>query len=60
MFVGGVAYPRNGMYPIESDKCSANPMSIEQHILDISAGKQLSLSCHRCLINTGIEKINNI
>ncbi len=29
--------------------------SIEQHILDTNAGKQL-LSCHRCLINTGVEK----
>jgi len=31
---------------------------IEQHILDINAGKQLSYSCHRCLNNTGVEKMN--
>jgi hypothetical protein len=32
---------------------------IEQHILDTNAGKQLS-SCHRCLISTGVEKMNII
>ncbi len=36
-------------------------LTIEQRILDTNAGKQLySLSCHRCLINTGVEKMNNI
>jgi hypothetical protein len=32
---------------------------VEQHGLDTNAGKQLS-SCNRCLINTGVEKMNNI
>jgi len=35
-------------------------ITIEQHKFDKSAGKQLSLSCHRCLINVGVEKMNNI
>jgi hypothetical protein len=34
--------------------------TIEQHVLDTYAGKQFVLSCHRCLNNTGVEKINNI
>jgi hypothetical protein len=29
---------------------------IEQHILDTNAGKTTVLSCHICLINTGVEK----
>jgi hypothetical protein len=33
---------------------------IEQHMLDTNAGKQTVLRCHRCLINTGVEKMNNI
>ncbi len=32
--------------------------SIEQHILGTNAGKKLVLSCHICLINTGVEKMN--
>ncbi len=32
----------------------------EQFILDTNAGKQTVLSCHRCLINSGVEKMNNI
>ncbi len=28
----------------------------EQRVLDTNAGKQLVLSCHRCLIKTGVEK----
>jgi len=34
---------------------------VEQHVLDTYAGKQLLfLSHHRCLIKTGIEKMENI
>jgi hypothetical protein len=34
---------------------------MEQRVLDTNAGKQLTvLSCHRCLINTDNEKMNNI
>ena len=33
---------------------------IEQCVLDTNAGKTTVLSCHRCLINTGVEKMNNI
>jgi hypothetical protein len=33
--------------------------SLEQHALDTNAGKKV-LSCHRCLINTGVEKLNYI
>jgi hypothetical protein len=29
---------------------------IEQHELDTNAGKTTVLSCHRCIINTGVEK----
>jgi hypothetical protein len=43
---------------IEKEK--HNIISMEEHILDTNAGKQLSLSSHRSLINTGIEKMNNI
>jgi hypothetical protein len=35
-------------------------LSMEQSILDTNAGKTSVLSCHRCLINSGIEKMNNI
>ncbi len=49
----------------------ANSWLIEQHLLDTNAQKvvniflwifkfQIFLSCHRCLINTGVEKKNNI
>ena len=31
-----------------------------QCILNTNAGKPTDLSCHRCLINTGIEKMNYI
>jgi hypothetical protein len=34
-------------------------MAILQCVLDTNAEKTV-LSCHRCLINTGIEKMNNI
>jgi hypothetical protein len=34
--------------------------AIEQHILDTKAGKTTVSVCHRCLINTGVEKMNNI
>ncbi len=32
----------------------------EQHILDTSAGKQLSWGATDFLINSGVEKMNNI
>ncbi len=36
-------------------------ISIEQHIVDTNGGKKLTvLSCHRCLINTGVGKMNII
>jgi hypothetical protein len=34
--------------------------TIKQWVLDIGEGKTTVLSCHRCLINTGIEKMYNI
>ncbi len=34
-------------------------LSVPSDTLDTNAGKQV-LSCHRCLINTGVEKMNNI
>ncbi len=33
---------------------------IEEHKLDTNTGKTTVLSCHRCLINTGIEKMDRI
>jgi hypothetical protein len=30
-------------------------LKIEQHILETNAGKKTVLSCHRCLINTGMK-----
>jgi hypothetical protein len=34
--------------------------TLEQNTLDTNAGKTIVLSCHRCLINTGVEKMNYI
>jgi hypothetical protein len=34
--------------------------SMEQHILETNAGKQAVLGYHRFLINSGVEKMNNI
>ncbi len=33
-------------------------MTIEEHVLETNAATVLS--CHKCLINIGVEKINNI
>jgi hypothetical protein len=33
---------------------------IEELILDTNSGKTMVLSFHRCLINTGVEKMNYI
>jgi hypothetical protein len=34
---------------------------MEQHVLDTNAGKQLTvLNFHRCLINTGVEEMDNV
>jgi hypothetical protein len=35
-------------------------ITIEQHVLDTNAEKTTVLSCYRCLINTGVEKMHNI
>jgi hypothetical protein len=37
-----------------------NSKQIEERILDTNAGKQTILSCQRCLINAGVEKLNKI
>ena len=37
-------------------KAADSSSTIEQHLLDTYAGKTAVLSCHRCLINTGVEK----
>jgi hypothetical protein len=34
-------------------------IEIEQHVLDTYARITTVLSCHRCLINPGVEKMNN-
>ncbi len=34
-------------------------VTIEEHVLGTYAGKTV-FSCHRCLYNTGVEKMNNI
>ena len=35
-------------------------VQIEQCVLGTNAGKTTVLRCHRCLINTGVEKMNYI
>ncbi len=40
-------------------ECASTVFIIEQHVLDTNAGKIIVLSCHRCLINTGVEKMYN-
>ncbi len=34
--------------------------TIEEYVFDTDAEKTTVLSCHRCLINIGVEKMNNI
>ncbi len=36
--------------------CKSLSTVTEEHILDTNAGKKIVLSCHRCLINTGVKK----
>jgi hypothetical protein len=41
--------------------CVFHPsVQIEEHVLDTKCRKNTVLSCHRCLINTGDENMNNI
>jgi hypothetical protein len=42
-----------------SNALDKNVNPIEQRVSDTNAEK-IDLSCHRCLINTGVEKMNNI
>jgi hypothetical protein len=52
--------PSSGItYDLHFDNLEAS-FTIEEHILDTNAGKTIVLSHHRCLINTAVEKINNI
>jgi hypothetical protein len=52
---------REAWYPaISSESECCQGILIEQRVLGTNAGKTTVLSCHRCIIITGVEKMNYI
>ncbi len=54
-------YNEKGTYRVKQSVPGSSAINlfakaIEEHLLDTNADKTTVLSCHRCLINPGVEK----